>query len=506
MKTRLIQIAVSLLVALAGAAWSTEPPASALAAPAFESAPCQFAEADDDWVRDSDASCGWVSVPARRDQEGESDDRLRLWVVKLPALRDSDLPPVIRVLGGPEPIRFAYVTGARTTRFRERHDAVFFDYRGLGRSEPVLSCRVEPVTGATAEDRLASKLHQYATCRAQLDASGVDLHAISSRENARDIDDIARALGYERYYTSGGSYGSITTLELMRAHPDGLRAVVIGTPLPPNSPLHDTVGSFALALAKVQDSCNRTRPCAERYPDLAGTLAKAMDRLDRTPLYHEGRRLFPADLFASLWYLAALDSYLWVPSAIDFAAHGDAGTLARWIGENSAGWDFFLPEPTDATSIVAATVSCQDIAKGSAIAVDMRAAAERHPYLARVVAPADAFDRLCAAWRPAPVPAGAGAAVASDLPVLFYSLFFDPVTPPEDTRLAAETLPNAIVLEHPGGTHVSLTADPCLIDMEAAFLADPGGAFDRSCTAGWTPAEFVLDTFDRHLASSAPSP
>lgn len=463
----------------------------------FEAAPCRFPETADAKADGNDARCGWVHVRARRD--GTDRRRLRLWVVRLPAFHDTGLPPVIRVLGGPEPMRPAYLSGTRTTRLRQRHDVVFFDYRGLGRSEPQLSCQVEPVTGETADARLASKLHQYAACRRQLEEAGADLDAIGSRENARDIDDIARALGYASYYTHGGSYGSVTTLELIRSRPDGLRAAVVGTPLPPNSPLHDTVGSFASALARMQAHCDRTRSCAGRHPDLAGTLAKAMERVDRTPLRHDGRRLLPSDLFTAVWSLMAMDDYVWVPSAIDFAAHGDADALARWIGSNSAGWDFFLPEPGDAFSIVNATVNCQDIARGVPIADDMRAAAERHPHLARAILPADAFDRLCATWRPSPPPADARDAVASDVPVLFFSLHFDPVTPPEDARLAAASLPNAIVLEHPGGTHVSRVVDPCLIELEAAFLADPRGALDTACTAQWRQAEFVSEPFDAYL-------
>ncbi|WP_202842417.1 alpha/beta fold hydrolase [Luteimonas saliphila] len=471
--------------------------------PTFEAAPCGFEEATDA-TPPQDAVCGWVRVGARRD--GTDHRSLRLWVVRLPAVRSTGLPPVIRVLGGPEPMRLAYLGGARTTRLRQRHDVVFFDYRGLGRSEPRLSCRVDAVSGDTTDARLASKLRQYAECHRQLEDAGADLDAIASRENARDIDDIARALGYASYYTHGGSYGSVTTLELIRSRPEGLRAAVIGTPLPPNSPLHDTVGSFASALARIQDHCNRTPSCARRHPDLAGTLAKAMDRIDRTPLHHDGRRLLPSDLFNALWSLMAMDDYVWVPSAIEFAAHGDAGALAPWIGANSVGWDFFLPEPGDAFSIVNATVNCQDIARGRPIADDMRAAAERHPHLARAILPADAFDRLCAAWRPSPVPADARDPVSSDLPVLLFSLHFDPVTPPEDARLAKASLPNAILLEHPGGTHVSRVLDTCLVEMEAAFLADPDAPLDSACTAQWQPAEFVLDAFDAYLDAIEAAP
>lgn len=496
-RRRVAALSSLLLGGLCGAACPAALAASEAVATTFEAASCGFDEATDATsVRD--AVCGWVHVPARRDDDAGS--RLRLWVVRLPAFQDTNLPPVIRVLGGPEPMRLAYLTGARTTRLRQQHDVIFFDYRGLGRSGPQLRCQVGAVTGETADARLASKLRQYVACRRQLDEAGIDLDAISTRANARDVDDIARALGYSHYAVHGGSYGSMVALELIRSRPAGLRAAVIGTPLPPNSPLHDTVGSFALSLERMQAHCDRAQTCAKRYPDLTGTLAKAMDRIDRTPLHHEGRRLLPSDLFNAVWSLMAMDDYVWVPSAIDLAAHGDAEALAGWVGANSAGWDFFLPEPGDAFSIVNATVSCQDIARGSPIADDMRAAAGGHPHLARATLPADAFDRLCASWRPSPAPADARDAVASDLPVLFFSLHFDPVTPPEDARLAAASLPNAIVLEHPAGTHASRVVDPCLIELEAAFLADPHGALDTACAAEWRQAEFVSEPFDAYLA------
>lgn len=498
-----LSMALAALLPLAtftGSARPSEPTDNASPAPRFEPAPCGFADVPADWAQRNGVTCGWVRVPAQRDRAGA--DTLKLWVVNVVASGNRKHPPVIRVMGGPEPIRFAYLTGQRATRLRQNHDVIFFDYRGLGRSEPALSCQVDPVRGATMDERLASKLRQYASCREQIVASGIDLSVISSRANAHDIDDIARALGHEHYYLDGFSYGSVTMLELMRTRPDGLRGAFIGTPFAPDSTLHDTVSTFAQALARMQEQCSTVQPCAKRFPDMAGSLGKAMDRMDREQWSAGGRRLLPADLFDSLWTLMVAEDYEWVPLAIDAAAHGDAKVASRWIAATLTGGDFFLPELTDAAAIVAATVNCTDIAKGASIAPDLQAAARLHPYLAKVVSPADGFDRLCATWGAAEVARDARDGVASDLPMLVASLRFDPATTPADARLITRLLPHATLLEHPGGTHMTLPLDPCLIGIETAFFADPQKPLDRSCTAGWKAPAFRLEGFPEYVASS----
>lgn len=251
----------------------------------------------------------------------------------------------------------------------------------------------------------------------------------------------------------------------------------------------------------MQERCDLTPACAKRYPDLAGTLKKAMDRFDHEQLSSGPRRLLPANLFDSLWNLMVGNDYERVPSAIDFAANGDAALVAEWVGATSPGSEFFLPELTDSTAIAQATIMCADIAQGRPIAADMRVAGRRYPFLEKALYPADGFDRLCEAWYPTPVPADVRDAVKSDLPVLMYSLRYDPSTLQADGRLAARSLPHATLLEHPAGSHSTLLYDPCLIGMEAAFLSDPGARLDRSCMTGWKPATFALDGFEEYIAT-----
>lgn len=488
-------IALAGLFALAWAdASATEAP------PSFEPTPCEFADAPAGWFQANGVRCGWVRVPAHHD--APAGPLLKLHVVRIPAARGAGRSPLplIRVLGGPLPMSATDFTGPRTTRLRKDRDVVFFDYRGTGRSEPALACNTAAVAGATTEARLAAKVRQFADCRAQVLASGADLSAISTREFAHDVNAIALALGYTAYAVDGGSYGSRVLFELLRQRPAQLRAAVIGAPMVPNSAAYDTPSAFAVALQRVQQDCGRTPACAQCYPDLVATLEQALQRFDRETLRYGERRLVPADLFTALSGLAADDDFQRLPSAIDFAAHGDAGVLARWVGATSQGVEFAAPDIAG-PALTAASVTCADLRSGGAVAPRQRAAAQRYPFLRRALEPADAADRLCAAWETKTALPPLREAVSSDVPVLMYSMAFDPTSLPEDARLAARTLPKATLLEHPGGSHRTLDRDPCMIELEAAFLSAPGKPLERRCTRQWKPATFALDGFERYVES-----
>lgn len=494
---RLLLIALACMLAFAPArSRATEAP------PSFEPTPCEFADAPAGWFQANGVRCGWVRVPAHHD--APAGPQLKLHVVRIPSARPAARShlPVIRVLGGPEAVSTIYFTGPRTTRLRKDRDVVFFDYRGSGRSEPKLACQVAAVAGTTTEARLAAKVSQFADCRAQVVASGADLSSVSEREFAYDVNAIAQALGYEAYTVDGGSYGSLVLFELLRQRPQGLRAAVIGVPMAPNTALMDiALSPFAAAFERVRQECGRTPACARRYPDLAVTLGQAMDRVGRESLHYGGRRLIPADLFNAVAAVANDDDYERLPSAIDFAAHGDAAMLARWLGAASQDADFMIPEAGGPGVLIHATVKCIDARLSGAAAPRLRAAAQRYPFLARAIEPVDALDRLCAAWETKPPLLPLREAVTSDIPVLMYSMKFDPSAPLEDARLALRTLSRATLLEHPGGSHNTLNRDSCMIELEAAFLAAPTKPLDRRCTRQWKPATFALDGFERYLES-----
>ena len=78
--------------------------------------------------------------------------------------------------------------------------------------------------------------------------------------------------------------------------------------------------------------------------------------------------------------------------------------------------------------------------------------------------------------------------MVSDSPTLLLAGAFDPTTPPQNARLAAETLSRAYVFVIPAIGHDAINSHECASVLVAAFLDNPGMRPDSGCLdAGGTP-------------------
>lgn len=486
---------------LAGSVAMAPPAAAADAAPTFAPAHCQLVDVPADWARENPVDCGWVTVPAHRG--APSSGMLRLWVFRVRAY--ADRPPgearaIIRMAGGslPRTQNMATLDSFASRLARRTHDVVFFDYRGVGQSEPSITCHVEPVSGLVASERLKSKIAQYRKCRGQIDAAGIDLSAISSRENGRDVADIARAMGYRRYAVRAESYASLPAFDLIRARPDGLEAAAIGLVSPPNSPLSNFISALGDAMERWQAACDRQPACRRRFPNLAALLGRAFDRVERERLVVAGKRLSPADIADAIFGLGFDSATLpFVPLAIETAASGDATVISRWFTAFPPG-DFTMPDMTEKLSPIHVTLTCAEGPPGRSYRSLLRQGIEHYPYLRRAAQPEAAVDRLCRAWRYNRAPVDLFAAPAGGIPVLLTSAALDSSRSPEDASLAAKTLFNATVVTLPGRTHLAQQSD-CQYAIEAAFLANPAAPIDRGCVDAMTDPAFALEGFEGYL-------
>ncbi|WP_294070727.1 alpha/beta hydrolase [Sphingomonas sp.] len=390
-----------------------------------------------------------------------------------------------------------------TELVRATRDVVFFDYRGMGRSEPDTKCVVAPATGSTIKARLRSVLVQSRECRRQIEARGTDLDALNAATSSQDVRDIARAMNYSSYEVWGASYGSFPALDLIGRHPAGLRAAVVGVAIPPDSRNREQVSTFARGLAAMQRECNREPSCRARFPEMAASLGRAMQRLGRERLMGRSRRLTPVDLYQALLGMAAFapdpGSLTFVPLAIETAEKGDAALVARWI-DATKGDDFGIPDMANPDVAAQTTLYCSALGNRPT-KPDYEAAARRYPYLALAATPTDAMDRLCNSWKISGPPRNLWRPVKSDIPVLFYSAALDTAVTNSDTVAAARLLPRSTIITVPGVGHSF--SDGCLVQVEAAFLANPYGVLDRSCTANMKPIRFALHGFEAYAAEVA---
>jgi pimeloyl-ACP methyl ester carboxylesterase len=62
---------------------------------------------------------------------------------------------------------------------------------------------------------------------------GINLNAYTTLENAADVHDLLRALGYKQVNLEGESYGRRLALTVIRLYPADLRTVPLKSVLPP---------------------------------------------------------------------------------------------------------------------------------------------------------------------------------------------------------------------------------------------------------------------------------
>lgn len=240
------------------------------------------------------ARCGYLSVPENRSESATRTIRLAVAVLK--ATGDGPAAdPLVYLTGGPG---YSELYGdldrwlSFAAPLRTRRDLIFFDQRGVGLSRPALNCPeltaqflarlAEPAGSAESAARAAAALE---ACRDVLVRSGIDLSAYSSAAVADDIVDLMHELGYREWNLFGLSYGGRMALTAMREHPDGLRSVVLDSPVPLQVYFAaDVPANFQRSLGLVFDACAAAAACDAAFPDLRRVALDLVDRLNASPV------------------------------------------------------------------------------------------------------------------------------------------------------------------------------------------------------------------------------
>ena len=329
-------------------------------------------------------------------------------------------------------------------------------------------------------------------------AGGFDFGAYHSRAIVEDAEDLRRALGVREWNVYAISYGTLVGLEYLRSHQHGVRAAILDSVFPPNSPNGaEQISSTAKAYEALQRACAVDKACAKRFPDILATLATATRRLDASPLVHDGRRITGARLSSALWtMLVSSQAAPWVPLAIDRAAKGDDATI-RGIVDAFGASDAFGSYSTGQ----AWTINCYEVQTGNTAAI-RRDMMRRYPQLVGNDEIAEATDELCATWQAEHAPIAHYAPVSSAIPVLLYGGEFDPATPYDDALLAARHLQNSTPVFVRGASHGAFYQDDCTRSIAHAFLADPDAPPDLGCLAKRPATRWPTNGLDAFFKST----
>ena len=457
--------------------------------PIFESASCEF-NMPDGYI----ATCGYLVVP--QDRENPSGTQVRIHVARFAAeTANPAADPVVYLEGGPgghalEGLEFSFED--RFAPFLEHRDLIVFDQRGVGFSTPSLECpELRALDIQLLDDVLTPEQHTtleipaLQDCRDRLVREGVDLSQYNSRTNAADVADLRVALGIDEWNVYGISYGTRLALTAMRDNPAGIRSVILDSTVPPQT---DLISSIPMTADRAFDAffaaCGMSAACAATFPNLEASFFGLQDALDDQPAQIDVTDFLSGDsypavltgddiigiLFQSL-YSEQLIPIL--PDVITDAANGN------FVGLEQLASLFFTNDRFLTVGTYLA-VQCNEEYPFSSVAA-VEDAVGAHPDVAALFGDIPGEFEECAVWN-AGTPADIeDDPVSSDLPTLILGGVFDPITPPQFGRTAAETLPNSQFFEFPGLGHGVSSAHECPLAITLAFLNSPLDVPDSAC-------------------------
>jgi len=113
---------------------------------------------------------------------------------------------------------------------------ILFDQRGTKKAKPCLDCIEvgEAVKRSYRKGLNKDSLVMIAVkqCRSRYTSQGIDLSAYNTIESAEDINDLRLTLHIDSLNLGGISYSGGLMLTLVRNHPEGIRSLILNSPLP----------------------------------------------------------------------------------------------------------------------------------------------------------------------------------------------------------------------------------------------------------------------------------
>jgi len=422
---------------------------------------------------------GWLIVPEERDNGG-GDRQVRLPFVILKCRGKSPRPdPVLFMSGGPGNASVSGYRGWLRHPILQERDLIILDQRGTGHSQPSLaSPEIDAVlqqsTGRNLNNAIDSPPYRAAlqSFLDRLRKEGLNLRAYTTRNSASDIADLRRLLGLSEWNLYGISYSTRLMLTVLRDHPEGVRSVILDSPLPLQANWDvEAAGNVLSRLDALFQSVSG------KYPNLKARTLELIRRADRSPVQvtvpHPSTnspvviRLNGFGVLDAL-YNALEDTALIprIPGLLDRACSGDV--------------------QSGLAPFVSAMTQVSSYAWGMRFAIWMN---EETPFedLTRRTRVRPGWPESLANWRPANIPQDAlelwpkgtpapieNQPVTSDVPVLIASGEMDPDTPPAYARETARTLRRSRVVTFPGFSHLPLFRHPGGAGLIIDFLNDAG--------------------------------
>ena len=416
-------------------------------------------------------------------------------------------------------------TAAFDASIPEHFDIVFFDQRGVGQSGG-LQCTNAAAAfyrrdwSANTPQEETAMLESARTfsndCVTEMGDPEI-LPYLGTAQAVEDLDVFRQAIGDEKIWLYGESYGTQYSQTYAAAHPDHLAGLILdGTvdlTLSGVGYYEEQARAFSNTLQLTLEACNADEFCAESVGggDAVAAYNKLAGRLKQAPLEFafplpSGGRIKRTFTFADLESSASSYMYsesvrmIFLRALVAYSRNEDLSPMAR-IFYNSLVLDpetlDAIPDPTYSDAIFY-SVECQDYGYFSGTPEERAAAYLRAgdetdlsiPYFSSIFY----GDMPCMFWPNPPADATRPQALTADnFPTLVLGAIADPATPISNGQDVFSRLSDGYLVTQDGGPHVIFGRGvSCIDDLVTNFLVNDQLPSERETTCeGTVTDEFV---------------
>lgn len=448
-------------------------------------------------VKDDKTECGMLTVSENRSNPKARAIRLPVVVFRSHSA-DPPRDAVLFMVGGPGGSSVANLQSSRDIIFIEDRDYVVLEQRGARKAEPSLECpeiaapKIEinagRIKGPEANRILAGAA---SICRNKLVSEGADLSGYTSAATAADIEDLRRALGYDKWDLYGISYSTRLMLTVARDYPNSVRSMLLDSVLPLEVSFDEVSATNLMrSLNLVFDDCAVTTECFRDHGDIRKKFFDLVERADREPLplpisdseaggkpARIGGSVVVNAIYSGLHNTTTIPN---LPGIVDEASRGNYARLTELVKQNlgAPGYSWGLRY----------SVWCSEefpFEDRNAIAAQLSPGRGLGGINLGTLPP-----EACDAWDVPAAPAKENQPVTSSVPTLIFAGEFDPDTPPVWGQQLLGPLSQAYFVEFRGRSHTP-GFFRCGQQVAAEFFRHPEKAPAMDCVLAMRGADFA---------------
>ncbi|MEL7530285.1 MAG: alpha/beta fold hydrolase, partial [Bacteroidota bacterium] len=394
--------------------------------------------------------------------------------------------------------------------YLEDRDLILFEQRGNFYAKPSLNCpewvkannkvNVLQLSDKITEAEAQAFLSEAAlSCRDRLTKKGIDLNSYRTEVIAADMEDLRLVLGIDQWNLLTVSYSTKIAQIMMRDYPEGIRSVVLDSPMRLDIRYDEKSNENMLsAIQLMLDDCQKNQDCSTAFPNLGERLFTYLEKVTLEPLVLNITDPIKGD--EQTFYLRGKDliellaagytgDVPMLPAQIEAFLQGDMSTVESYLA--SLLQNYHKGNPIGSGIGMRLSVWCAEEMAHTDPSV-LRAETEKYQSI-KGRRPETYSAETCDIWSVEAVNEELLVPIQSEIPTLFISGSYDDLTPSYWVPEMMENMPNSYHLVFEGWKHTPIFYwdNSCAMQAARAFFNDPQSRPSPDCLSQLSKPEFI---------------